>query len=127
MRIALEAVGWAASSLAGLVVGAWRGGRRSAHHEQKVKDDYNGKIGGLRDEVRKDMASHALKVEEGNDLLVSQFKESFEGLRRQMDDHKLDVERRFFPKDDFHRFLTEYREDQRRTDDKLDKLLELRS
>lgn len=59
------------------------------------------------------MATHAQKADDGNDLLVAQFKESFEGIRRQHDDHKLDVERRFMLKDDFKDFRDEYREDMR--------------
>lgn len=101
------------SSIGGLLFGVWKWGRKSAREEHAVKDDYTTKINALREEVRTDMAAHALKIDSGNDLLVSQFKESFEGLRRQHDDHKLDVEKRFLLKDDFRDFREEYREDMR--------------
>jgi hypothetical protein len=115
------------SGLGGLLIGVWKWGRSSAQKEQAFKDDLRTEIAALREEVRKDMTSHSQKVDGGNDLLVSQFKESFEGLRRQHDVFVLDVERRFLPKDDFRDFLQEYREDQRRTDDKLDRLLGAKS
>lgn len=101
------------SGAGGLLFGVWKWGRRSAKDEASVKDDYNTKIRALREEVRTEMASYAKTADAGNDLLVSQFKESFEGLRRQHDDHKLDVEKRFLLKDDFRDFREEYREDMR--------------
>jgi hypothetical protein len=111
------------SGLGGLLIGVWKWGRSSAQKEQAFKDELRIEVAALREEVRDDMTSHAQKVDDGNDLLVSQFKESFEGLRRQHDLLALDVEKRFLPKDDFRDWLKEYREDQRRTDDKLDRLL----
>ena len=99
------AVGWG--------IGLWKAGRDSARKEQAVKDDYVGRIGTLREDVRASMDKHEKAFDDRNDLLVGQFKESFEGLRRQHDDHKLDVERRFMLKDDFRDFRDEYREDMR--------------
>ncbi len=113
IRIALEAAGWTASSLVGVVVGAWRGGRRSAGKEQKIKDDYNSKIDALREEMRQSMATYEKQADSRNDLLVSQFKESFEGIRRQIDEHRLAAEVRYLPRDDFREFREEYREDMR--------------
>lgn len=101
------------SGAGGFLYGLFRWGRKSAKDEQAVKDDYSTQIRALREEVRTEMAAHAKKADAGNDLLVSQFKESFEGLRRQQDDHKLDVEKRFLLKDDFRDFRDEYREDMR--------------
>lgn len=112
-RIAVQVGTYVLSSAAGLGVGIWKWGRSSAKQEQSVKDDYTGKINALRDEVRTNMASHAQKVEDGHDLLVSQFKESFEGIRRQHDDHKMVVEKEFLRKEDFRDFREEYREDTR--------------
>lgn len=99
------------TGIAGIAGGLYGAGRRSVQREQKTKDDYDGKIATLRDEVRGTMTSHAQKVDEGNDLLVSQFKESFDGIRRQHDEHRIDVEKRFMLKDDFKEFREEYRED----------------
>lgn len=112
-QITLQGGFSALSGAGGFLYGLFRLGRKSARNEQTVKDDYNTKIRALREEVRTDMAAHAQKADAGNDLLVSQFKESFEGLRRQQDDHKLDVEKRFLLKDDFRDFRDEYREDMR--------------
>lgn len=112
-QISLQGGFSALSGAGGFLFGLFRWGRKTAKDEQAVKDDYDGKIVALREEMRKDMVAHAQKVEDGSDLLVSQFKESFEGLRRQHDDHKLDVEKRFLLKDDFRDFRDEYREDMR--------------
>ncbi|MGF6431505.1 hypothetical protein [Bradyrhizobium elkanii] len=112
-KIAAEAGISLVSGFGGLILGIWKWGRWSAKAEQSVKDDYDAKIGALRDEVRKDMASHVQKSDARNDLLVEQFKESFDGIRRQIDDHKLHTETRFLPKDDFRDFREEYREDMR--------------
>lgn len=116
-QISIQGAFSALSGAGGFLFGLYKWGRKSAEEEQAakqaVKDDYDGKIDELREQVRKDMASYAQKVEDGHDLLVSQFKESFEGIRRQHDDHKLDVERRFLPKEDFREFREEYREDMR--------------
>lgn len=125
-RIAAEAGIAIASGVGTAFYTVWKWGRGGAKAEQAVKDDYNAKIRDLREEVRKEMAGQSEKADEGMDLLVSQFKESFDGIRRQHDEYKLDSERRFFLKDDFRDFLKEYREDQRRTDVKLDRLLETR-
>ncbi len=112
-KIAIEAGISLASGIVGAVGWIWKRGRNSARAEQAVKDDYNAKISALRDEMRTTMATHALKVEDGNDLLVSQFKESFEGMRRQIDEHKFYTEKDFLKKEDFKEFRDEYREDMR--------------
>lgn len=112
-QISIQGLFSALSGAGGFLFGLYKLGRKSAQSEQAVKDDYNSQIRALREEVRNDMASHAQKVEDGHDLLVSQFKESFEGIRRQHDEHKLDVEKRFLPKEDFKEFREEYREDMR--------------
>jgi hypothetical protein len=109
-RLALEAAGWSISSFAGLLVGVWRGGKRSAQHDQKIKDDYDAKIAGLREEMRASMAIYEDKAGDRNDLLVSQFRESFEGIRRQLDEHRLSTEQRFLPRDEFREFRREWRE-----------------
>lgn len=111
------------SGLGGLIIGAWQWGRSSAKAEHAAKEERDAKIAALRKEMETAMASHIQKSDARNDLLVSQFRESFEGIRRQIDQNVLEAERRFLPKGDFDRFLDEYRENQRRTDDKLDRLL----
>lgn len=123
IRIGLDAGIGIVSGAVGMISGAFRSGRRSAKNEQNVKEDYTGKIAALREETRTAMATHVADSEDRTDLLVDQFKESFDGIRRQIDDHRLHTETRFLAKDDFRDFIKEYRDDQRRTDVKLDRLL----
>lgn len=110
------------SGAGGMFFGIWKWGRRSAKQEQAVKDDYNAKIDELREQSRKSMADYVKVADDKNDLLVDQFKETFDGIRRQIDDHKLETERFFFRKEDFNSFREEYRQDMRRIFDKLDNM-----
>lgn len=110
------------SGAGGMFFGIWKWGRRSAQQEQAVKDDYNAKIDDLREHMRASMADYEKSADARNDLLVEQFKESFEGIRRQIDDNKLETEKYFLRKEDFGDFRKEYREDMRRIFDKLDNL-----
>ena len=102
-----------AGGIVGAVVAVWKWGRSSAEAEQAVKDDYNTKIRALREEMRAAMAAQTLKADDGSDLLVSQFKEAFEGIRRQIDEHRFYTEKDFMKKEDFRDFRDEYREDMR--------------
>lgn len=113
VRIAVDGAIGLASGLAGMIMGAFRFGRQSVEKERNVKDDYSSQIRLLRDEVRRDMASLEKLGDESRDLLVDQFKETLEGLRRQFDDHKFYTEKDFMKKDDFKDFMKEYREDMR--------------
>lgn len=99
------AIGWG--------MGIWKSGRKSALKEQAVKDDYTAKVSDLREEVRTAMTAFAKDANNRNDALVDQFKESFEGLRRQIDEHKFYTEKDFMKKEDFRDFRDEYREDMR--------------
>lgn len=109
IEIAVKVVAALAGAIVGAVTAVWRLGRNSVKAEHSVERQ----IAALREEVRTEMAAHVQKSDDGRDLLVAQFKESFEGMRRQHDDHKLDVEKRFMLKDDFKDFRDEYREDMR--------------
>ena len=95
--------------IGGLFIGVWKWGRSSAKAEQAVKD----KITTLREEVRKEMAAHVQKIEDGHDELVNHFEESFNGIRRQIDEHRYYTEKDFLKKEDFKDFREEYREDMR--------------
>lgn len=112
-RIAIEAAGWAASSMAGLVVGAWRGGRRSAIHDQKVKEDYDSKITAAerRGEVK-------VQTE------IAAFRDTVIALRQKINDVELATERGFVAKPDFDDFRKEYREDRNRMFEKLDEIMQ---
>ncbi len=113
VRLGLEAGASLLSGIGGLIVGAWKWGRNSVRAEQAVKDDYNSKIRALREEMMKAMATQAQKSTDGSDMLVSQFKESFEGMRRQIDEHRFYTEKDFVKKEDFKDFREEYRDDMR--------------
>lgn len=111
--IALKAAISLASGVGGLFFGVWKWGRYSATAGQAVKDDYDAKIGELRKEMREAMAAQAHKSGGSVDLLVSQFKETFDGIRRQIDEHRFYTEKDFMKKEDFRDFRDEYREDMR--------------
>lgn len=110
------------SGVGGLLLGVWRWGRNSAEHEQTIKDDYNAKIDKLRDDMNASHQAYEKSATARNDLLVEQFKESFDGIRRQIDDNKLDTEKHFLRKEDFGDFRKEYREDIRAIFEKLDRI-----
>jgi hypothetical protein len=119
-RIGAEAAISLLSGVGGLFVGVWRWGRRSAVHDQKVKDDYDGKINELREQMRAALAKHDEAADARVEALVAQFKESFEGIRRQIDDHRLEAERRFLPREGLTDFRKEYREDMANLMKKID-------
>lgn len=112
-KIAIEAGVSLLSGLGGLVVGAWKWGRSSAIAEHRLKVEFNDKIDVLREQTRTSMSAYEKQADARNDLLIQQFKESFEGIRRQIDDNRLDAERRFLPKNDFREWREEYRQDMR--------------
>jgi hypothetical protein len=95
--------------IGGLFIGVWKWGRSSAKKEQTLKNQ----ITALREEVRNEMATHVRKIEDGHDDLVNHFEESFNGIRRQFDEHKYYTEKDFMKKEDFRDFREEYREDMR--------------
>lgn len=97
------------SGLGGLLIGVWRWGRSSALAEQSVANQ----IAALREEVRNEMATHIKKMDDSRETLVDQFKESFDGMRRQIDEHRYYTEKDFLKKEDFKDFREEYREDMR--------------
>lgn len=111
--IAVKAILALAGGVGGLFIGVWKWGRSTATAEQAVKDDYDAKIAKLRDDMRTAMATHATNSEARTDLLVEQFKETFDGIRRQIDEHRYYTEKDFLKKEDFKDFREEYREDMR--------------
>lgn len=109
VEIAIKALAALAGGIVGIFVAVWKWGRDSAKAEQAVKNQ----ITALRDEVRTEMAAQATKSEARTDLLVEQFKETFDGIRRQIDEHRYYTEKDFLKKEDFKDFREEYREDMR--------------
>lgn len=98
-----------AGGIAGAFTTTWRLGRNSAKAENSVDK----KISALREEMRTAMAAHVQKSESSRETLVDQFKESFDGMRRQIDEHRYYTEKDFLKKEDFKDFRDEYREDMR--------------
>ncbi len=113
LDIAIKAAIGLASGFGGMLVGAWKWGQQTAKKEQAVKDDYTKMVGDLREEVRTAMTAFAKDANNRNDALVDQFKESFDGIRRQIDEHRFYTEKEFLKKEDFRDFRDEYREDMR--------------
>jgi tRNA splicing ligase len=109
IEAAIKAAFALSGGIGGLFIGVWKWGRSSAKAEQAVKNQ----ITALREEVRKEMAAHVRKIEDGHDDLVNHFEESFNGIRRQFDEHKYYTEKDFMKKEDFKDFREEYREDMR--------------
>ncbi len=112
-QLALGAASSLLSGLGGLLLGVWRAGRKSAKREQAVKDDYTAKIGVLEDDMNAALTAHEKASRLRLEALVEQFKESFNGMRRQIDDERLHTEREFMRKEDFKDFREEYRQDMR--------------
>ena len=108
-EIVLKAAIALTGGIGGLFIGVWKWGRSSAKKEQLFKNQ----ITALREEVRNEMATHVRKIEDGHDDLVNHFEESFNGMRRQFDEHKYYTEKDFMKKEDFKDFREEYREDMR--------------
>lgn len=93
---------------AGLIAGVWR----VARIEGRLKLSFQNSI--RECEVRLE-----LKVDQVTDA----FDETLKGLRQKINDVELEGVRGFVAKPEFNDFREEYRQDQRRTDDKLDRLL----
>lgn len=106
-RLALGAATSLLSGLGGLLVGVWRAGRKSAEHDHIVKQREQT----LKDELMERTNEIEKASERRLDLLVEQFKESFVGLRRTIDDDRLRNEQTFLRKEDFRDFREEYRQD----------------
>jgi hypothetical protein len=129
VKTALQAIVPLVTGTAGLFLGTWQAGKRSgkqeAELEAKIKADLkketDDKIEALRNEMRTSLA----EATEGPEEFIKSIGDTFTALRTKINDVERDGLIRFLPKDDFTRFLEEYRKDQRRTDDKLEKLLAL--
>jgi hypothetical protein len=107
--IAIKAAIALSGGIGGLFIGVWKWGRSSG----KAEAAGDAKISALREEMRTSMATQATKSEARTDLLVEQFKETFDGIRRQIDEHRYYTEKDFLKKEDFKDFREEYREDMR--------------
>lgn len=64
----------------------------------------------IRADFRNDINEAERRVEEKVESMTSHFREYFDGIRRQQDDLRLNVEEKFVRKDDFKEFRDEWRE-----------------
>lgn len=101
------------AGLSGIAAATFRAGRRSAQHDQKIKTINDERLAILKEQLRSEMAEMHRAGEESRDLLVGQFNETLQGLRRQFDDHRLATEQNFVRRDDFKEFREEIRDDMR--------------
>lgn len=96
----------AVSGMAGAVIGAastlltWI--IRAARLEPIIRADFQEKLSAAEQRVEE-------KVEE----MAGHFREYFDGIRRQQDEIKLNIEKEFVRKDDFREFREEFREEMR--------------
>ena len=86
----------------------------AARMEPKLRADFEKAITMAESRIEdKIEASEKRKVEK-MDALVDQFREYFEGIRRQQDEMKLNLEREFVRKTDFKEVFREFRDDLRK-------------
>lgn len=111
------------SGAVGLVVGIWHAGKRSGKQEAEFEVRLRTQVDDRLQKAIDDMKASLAAAMDNRELLVSQFHESFNGIRRQIDENKLHTEENFVRKDDFRDFRDEYRVDQKRVHDKLDRLI----
>lgn len=123
-RIAVEVVIALASAAASAVGTAYAFGKRDATERAQLKEEMDARIDDLRDKTIGKMDQAIRAADARNELLISQIRETLEGMRRQFDEHRLEIERDFFRKVEFNEFFKTYRDDQNRINDKLDKLLQ---
>lgn len=129
VKTALQAIVPLVTGTAGLFLGTWQAGKKSgkqeAEIEAKIKADIKAEFDKQLEGMRNEMRTAVAEASDNRDLFTQQFQDTFAALRQQINNVELAVERRFLPQPSFDKFLDEYRDDRRRTDDKLDKLLGL--
>lgn len=111
----LAAISALAGSITGLVAGTWR----VARIEPRMKLEFIRDLANVENDLRDQIEQHNRESGMRSDLLVEQFQESFAGLRRQLDEHRLHTEQKFMRKEDFRDFRDEYREDMREIKDSI--------
>jgi len=125
LKIAVQGGFSLLSGAVGLFVGIWHAGKRSgkqeAEIEAKIKFDVDDRIKKAIDEMKASLVT----ATDDREALVTEFRDTFASLRQKINDVEKEGLLRYLPKEDFNRFLEEYRGNQRRTDDKLDRLLGL--
>ena len=105
----MEAIGSALSAIVGLLVGIWRWGRNNALQEVNARNENIARIDEMKAAIIKSEKLQDARLDD----LVTQFQESFVGLRRQLDNDRLHTEQNFVRKEDFREMLKEIREDMR--------------
>jgi hypothetical protein len=113
IKIGAQAAFSLISGAAGLLVGIWHAGKKSGKAEAKTEAGLSEALKKYVDDELRNMREQMDAAMDSRGLLVGQFQESFNGLRRQMDQSMLHTEQHFLRKDDFNAFREEYREDMR--------------
>jgi hypothetical protein len=102
-----------ASALVGAVSGIIAGTWRVAQIEPRMQVKMETRLAAIEIEMRDKIAAHEKASMLRTETLVDQFRESFSGMRRQIDENRLRTEQEFLRKEDFRDFRDEYREDMR--------------
>lgn len=111
------------SGAAGAIGTAYSFGKTDATERAQLKEEMDARIDDLRDKTVGKMDQAIKAADARNELLISQIRETLDGMRRQFDEYRVEIEREFFRKIDFNQFFTAYRDDQNRINDKLDRIL----
>jgi len=102
-------------AVAGLVAGTWRMARVEPRLELKME----ARVALMETEMREKLLSHERASVVRTEGLTEQFRESFNGMRRQIDDQRLNTEKDFVRKEDLRDFREELREDIREIKDAI--------
>jgi len=129
VKTALQVLAPLVTGTAGLFLGTWQAGKKSgkddAERDAKIRADIKKETDKEIESLRSEMKTAVQEASDNRDLFIQQFHDTFAALRQTINDVKLENERRFLPESSFEKFLDRYEQDQRRTEDKIDKLLGL--
>jgi hypothetical protein len=105
-------------AVSGIIAGTWR----VAQIEPRLEKGFQARLSEAELEMRDKIALHEKASMTRTEALVDQFRESFAGMRRQLDEHRLHTEQEFMRKEDFRDFRDEYREDMRELKESMKEL-----
>lgn len=118
------------AGLSGSWLTAYRMGRRTAKDEAGVtariegaKFEFDKKLGEQTKQLEATVRESEKNIEENVQQLTHEFGETFKAMRQKINDVELASERTFLKKGEFEDFRKEYRDNEQRKDEKLDKLL----
>lgn len=129
VKTAAQIIAPLVTGIAGLFLGTHQAGkkkgREDAEGEARIRADINKETDDKIERLKVEMRTAVADALDNNETFIQSVGDTFTALRQKINDVEKDGLIRFLPRDDFTNFLKEYRENQRRTDDKLDKLLGL--